>query len=178
MAISLPLAAPELPVPAVAGQFMTWPATVLAPDDAVGRTLATLAERGTSHALIKAGGRICGVVCQLDLLDAPSAEAILWKMTIPAAIVSAATPITEALELLAGSDACGLAVDAGGGYGFMSREDALAAGAVGLPACSACGDVHRVVAGGDPDLGFCMECSELMVRRELDDLYLDLGVAG
>lgn len=163
---------------AVAGQLMTWPAPIVAPDEEVGRALATLLERGASHALVKAGGRICGVVCRVDLLDASAGEPIAWKMSAPAAIVTSATRLGEVAELIAHGDGCGAAVDAGGSWGFVSREDALQAHGLEVPRCGACGESHRVRLHDSADIGFCLECTETVVRRGLDELFADLEAAG
>src|SRR5690606_4859368 len=85
---------------AVAAHFMSWPALVVSPDDDVASTVAALARRGVEHALVKSAGRLCGVVCLIDLADAPSWQPVRWKMSIPAAVVSSATPAAEVFELL------------------------------------------------------------------------------
>jgi predicted transcriptional regulator len=165
-------------IAAVAAHFMTWPALVVSPDDEVGSTVAALARRGVEHALVKSAGRLCGVVCLVDLIDAPSWQPIRWKMSIPAAVVSSATPLPEVFELLLATEGCGLPVDAGGVWGFITRDDAIRAGASWMPRCNACNEVHRVSIDSESDLGFCADCTDRMAPGEFDELYVDLGVAG
>lgn len=162
----------------VVGQLMSWPVPIVAPDAEAGATLATLLDRGARHALVKSGGRICGVVCRIDLLEASAGEPIVWTMSAPAAIVSSATLVSEAAELIAAGGGCGAAVDAGGSWGFLSGEHARRACRLEVPRCAACGEAHRVKLHESSDTRFCLECAETMIRRELDELFADLGASG
>jgi CBS domain-containing protein len=157
------------------GQFMRWPAPVLAPKNTVADAADFLAEHSASHGVVIAGGEVCGLVCALDLLELEDNDHLLWAMTPPAAVVFPSTPLSEAEALLRSCASCALVVDAGDAYGILSRDDLANSGLDRMLVCALCGSAHRVSAGEPGEPAYCWECRDLLVRRDLDRLCRELG---
>lgn len=152
--------------PVSVGQFMRWPAPLVRPETSVREAVDRLSEHAADHAVAVSHGRVCGLVCELDLVDLDDGDPLWWAMTPPAGIVVPSTAVDDAAALLLSNGSCAAVVDTGDDYGVLTRDDIAAAGFDWLLLCALCGTAHRVSSGADGEPAFCCECAVLLVLRD------------
>jgi CBS domain-containing protein len=140
---------------------MSWPAVVIQPDMTTGFATEVAREHDVHHFPVVLHGDLVGVVCTCDLAGAASDEAVAEHMTDHVITVSPGVSLSEAVERMDDHGINCLVTHWRGGFGIITRGDAVRANASSRKVCESCGTGHHVrrhpLYEGQ---WFCDECIE------------------
>jgi CBS domain-containing protein len=160
---------------------MSWPALAVTPRFAAAYALRLAAEGGFHHLPVLDAGKLVGLVCTCDLLEAPPLATIAAVMSSPAITVRSTASLANALVLMEDNDVDCLPTHWLGAWGVVTRGDLCRAGACDdsdRPQCLACGSAHHVRRDPrDENQYVCIDCLHGDADRHVAIGYRDDGGA-
>lgn len=155
--------------------LVSWPALKIKPVATTMAALNCMDHNAFHHLLVLEQGRLVGILCRCDLLDARASDEVAAYMSQHVVWVPGDTRLTRAESVMDMYGVNALPVFDGGAWGILTRGDLVRAGRSEHRCCDVCGEAHHVRPHPLYDeQRLCRDCRS-GTASELTRGLLDLG---